>query len=114
MRDERIKYKVIYSPQALKDMDAIYSYISGDLMSAKAAARIIGRIENQVENLALFPESHPKVDWEPWASEGVRKVPVEKFVIYYLPDENTQILKISRVVYGGRNVDSVIYPDGEK
>ncbi len=110
MTEENNNYSVIYSPQALKDMDAIYSYISGDLLSAKAALRIIGKIEDQVENLAMFPESHPKVEWEPWASEGVRKVPVEKFIIYYRPDESTKILRISRIVYGGRKVDSVINP----
>ncbi|MCD7889821.1 MAG: type II toxin-antitoxin system RelE/ParE family toxin [Oscillospiraceae bacterium] len=113
MNDENINYSVIYSPQAMKDMDAIYSYISGDLLSAKAAVRIIGKIESQVESLAMFPESHPKVEWEPWASKGVRKVPVENFIIYYLPDESTQVLRISRIVYGGRNVDSVVYPDVE-
>lgn len=46
---------IVWSPQALRDIEAIRSYISED--SPRVADLVVGRIIHSVERLRLFPES---------------------------------------------------------
>ena len=47
--------KLLWSPQALRDLEGIRDYIAID--SARYAALVIERIVNGVERLSTFPES---------------------------------------------------------
>ena len=47
--------KLLWSPQALRDLEGIRDYIALD--SARYAALVIERIVNGVERLSTFPES---------------------------------------------------------
>jgi toxin ParE1/3/4 len=43
---------------------------------------------------------------EPWTSKGVRFIPVNNYVVLYLPDEEKQIVNVVRIMYGGRNISN--------
>lgn len=101
-------YSVIYSPTALDDLRAIYSYIAEELLAPQAAANTVNCIRSDIRKLDQFPEKHRQVEWEPWASMGMRIMPVKNFVIYYLVDKEAYIVTIVRVFYGGRDVEHII------
>ena len=42
---------------------------------------------------------------------GVRKMPVENYLVCYLPDEKTRVVKVIRIFYGGRDVEHIIGED---
>lgn len=105
MNDE---YKVLYLPAALDDMRAIYSYIAFSLKAPDTAEKMIKRILENVRSLSSMPNRYVLVDWEPWRSMGIHKLPVEKYIVYYSADENSMTVKVIRVFYGGRNVESII------
>lgn len=102
------QYRVIYSPAALEDLKAIYSYITYELLASQAAQNQIGRIRREIRSLDLFPERYPLVEWEPWASMKMHKVPVNNYVIYYLIDNDKRLVTITRIFYGGRDVEHII------
>ncbi len=108
MTEESKKYNVGYSSDATEDLDIIYSYISGKLFARKAAKRIVRRIREQVRSLDMFPERHPLAPEERLASAGLRKVAVENYVIYYKIDESAATVTIAKIMYGGRNAESII------
>ena len=41
---------------------------------------------------------------EPWRSRGVRFLPVDNYLILYLPNEETETVTISRIIYGSRDI----------
>jgi toxin ParE1/3/4 len=47
--------QIVWSPQALRDIESIQAYISED--SLRVAELVVGRIIKAVERLRIFPES---------------------------------------------------------
>ena len=101
-------YTLIISPAAQGDIYDIYRYISFELKAEIAAKSIYDRLITMIDSLVNMPERHPLVDWEPWKSLNVRKVPVDKFVIFYFVNKKESIVSILRVLYGGQNVEDLI------
>ncbi len=102
------QYRVVYAPAALEDLDAIYSYIAFELKAPATARNQVNRIQKEVRSLDVFPGRYAKVDWEPWASAGMHKVPVDHFVVYYLMDSEALLVTIVRVFYGGRDISGIM------
>ena len=101
-------YKVIYSPAATEDLISIYSYICFKLQAADTAREQINRIRDAVRKLDELPERFEAVDWEPWASINMRKVPVDNYVVFYSVDNKKRQVIIVRILYGGRDISSMI------
>jgi plasmid stabilization system protein ParE len=55
-----------------------------------------------------MPERYTPVDWEPWASMGMRRLPVDRYVVYYLVDQAAQLVSVVRIVYGGRDIEAIL------
>ena len=104
-------FHVEYSPEALDDLRAIYTYIAFHLKERETAGRLIGRIRREIRALNHMPERYAPVEWEPWASIGMRKLPTESFVVYYLVNSENGLVSIVRVFYGGRNVENIVKED---
>ena len=51
--------QIVWSPQALRDIESIRAYISED--SPRVAELVVGRIIRSVERLSTFPESGRRV-----------------------------------------------------
>ena len=101
-----MNYSVIISEKAKMDIRDIYEYIAFSLYAPKAAANITGKIEKAILSLDLNPERYRLYDKEPWKARGLRLLPVENYIIFYIPDENAGTVTITRVMYGGRDIDN--------
>ena len=77
-----VNYCVVYSPEAIEDLKAIYRYIAYDLQEKDTAGKLIDRIRLKIRGLDTFP-GNKKVDWEPWSGMGMRQMPVDNYVIFY-------------------------------
>lgn len=97
-------YSVIYSPEAKANLSEIYSYIAFDLKAPDAAEGQVNRIRKEIRSLDFMPARYATVDWEPWKSMGMHRVPVDNFVIYYAVDDSNRTVTVIRIFYGGRNV----------
>lgn len=61
------------------------------------------RITKQArEQMTEFPERYQLIDEEPWRNEGIRKIAVSNFLIYYWINESEKIVQIIAVIYSGR------------
>ncbi len=97
-------FRVSYAPAAYRDLGDIYAYVAFTLREKRTAAGLVRRIQTEILSLSLFPERHAAVDWEPWASLGVRKMPVGHYVVYYQVDLGEKTVLVIRIFYGGRDV----------
>lgn len=84
-----------------------FSYIAYSLEARQTADRQAGRIRDAVRALDFLPERHPVVDWEPWHSRMIRRLSVNNYVVYYRVEPEQSIVKIMRIVYGGRDVKNI-------
>ena len=101
-------YKVIYSPEAKEDLKSVYRHIAFKLFSKKNAKEQTNRIRKSIRQLDIFPEKYVQVEWEPWASMGMRQMPVDSYLVYYLVQKDERIVVIDRIFYSGRDNKHII------
>ena len=98
-------YEVEVSEQADSDLRGIFEYIAFELQSPENASGQLDRLEEQIISLETMPERYRRYETEPWKSRGLRILPVDNYVVLYIPDEDRKTVEILRVMYGGRNID---------
>ena len=99
-------YEVELSEQADSDLKGIFEYISFELQSLENASGQLDRLEEQILSLDTMPERYRKYEKEPWKSRGFRVLPVDNYVVLYIPDSDKKVVTILRVMYAGRDIDN--------
>ena len=99
-------FEVRLSSQAKQDIGDIYDYIAHDLQNPFAAEGLLGRLEKAILSLDEMTERYRAYEKEPWHSRGLRLMPVERYIVYYTPDAESRIVRIVRVMYGGRDTEA--------
>ena len=79
-------YEVEVSKQPDSDLRGIFEYIAFELQSPENASGQLDRLEEQILNLDTMPERYRKYENEPWKSRGLRVLPVDNYVVLYIPD----------------------------
>jgi len=100
------KYEVIISEQADQDLRGIFEYIAFEILSPDNAAGQLDRLEAAIEKLETFPEGHRLCEDEPWNSRNLRVIPVDNYVVFYIPDKDEMTVTVIRVIYSGRDMDA--------
>lgn len=100
-----MSWTVEYTNQAREDIKAIYEYIAFELLVTDIATAQIQRIFKMVRELDEMPMRFKLYEDEPWRSQGLRVVPVDNYLIFYLPKEETATVSIVRIIYSGRNMN---------
>lgn len=101
-------YEVVISNEAEKDLRGIYEYIAFDLLSPENASGQLKRLEDSIMGLGKMPNRFRAYESEPWHSRGLRQLPVDNYVVFYISDEETQVVNVVRVMYSGRDIDNVL------
>lgn len=99
-------YEVITTEQANADLRKIYEYIAFELLSPENAAGQLDRLEENIIGLEQFPEKYRAYDKEPWHSRGMRVMPVDNYLVFYILDKDAGLVTVIRVMYEGRDVDT--------
>jgi len=61
-----------------------------------------------ISSLDTFPARYSLVEWEPWSSMKIYKVPVDNYMIFYRVDEELSTVSIIRIFYSGRNIEDIV------
>ena len=99
-------YEVEVSEQADSDLRGIFEYIAFELQALENASGQLERLEEQILSLDTIPERYRKYEKEPWKTRGLRVLPVDNYVILYIPDSDKKVVTILRVMYAGRDIDN--------
>ena len=100
-----MNYEVRLTTQAENDLRGIFEYIAFDLQSVQNAAGQLDRLEQGIASLGQMPERFRVYENEPWRSRNLRIMPVDNYLVFYIPNHEEQIVHIMRVMYGGRDVN---------
>ena len=99
-----MKYKVMYTAGAKRDLRNIFRYISEELLAPENAARQTDRIMAAIRKLDTMPNRNRLYDEEPWHSRGLRFFPVDNYLLFYKTNDENEIVYIVRIMYRGRDV----------
>ena len=106
--------KVEYTFRARQDLRELYEYIAYTLQSPIAARGTADRIMETVRSLASMPKRNPLYKDEPWRSRGVRFVPVKNYLVFYMVNDEEEIVSVARILYGGRDISRQLEESGEQ
>lgn len=101
-------YRVRISEQADADLRGIYEYIAFHLRSGQNAAQQLERLEKAIYELDTMPNRYEAYKKGKWEERGLRRMPVDNYLVYYIPDEKEQTIEVIRVLYGRMDVDKVL------
>ena len=96
-------YKPIILPEAQQDIRGIVLYIAQELFSPQAALNLQDAFQEEIQKLSYMPTRIKPIDEEPWGSQGVRKIRVKNYYIYFIVDDNEMAVKVNAVIYVGRD-----------
>lgn len=93
------KYEVFLTPKALRDLDAIYSYVADTLLEAGTAEALIDALENGVFSLEYMPYRCPERRVGAYANQGYRQLFVRNYTVIYRVREEARQVVVVTVVY---------------
>ena len=96
-------YIVKISTQAQQQMREIAYYITLELKNPEDALHLLDTLENAIMSLEIMPQRIPLVDEQPWRDEGIHKMPVANFLVYFWVDEERAKVQVIAVMYEKRD-----------
>lgn len=100
-----MKYEVFITEQAERDIRNIYEYIAIEKQAPEIARSLVLRIEEQILRLDEMPYRFREYESEPWKSRGLRVMPVENFLVCYIPIDQFGTVNIIRLFHRGQNIE---------
>ena len=100
-----MSYDVRLARDAVNDLETIFEHIAYVLQSPENALGQLDRLEQGIASLDDLPERFRVYEREPWTSRGLRMMPVDNYLVFYIPDAAAQTVTIIRVLYGGRDIE---------
>ena len=99
-------YHYLFSPEAKKDVETIYNYISDVLFNPSAANDLIDEISRALDLICTFPNSGALTSNVLVKKTYIRKYLVRNYIIFY--QVVGEMVQIVRVIYGMRNYYSML------
>jgi plasmid stabilization system protein ParE len=97
------QYTVTLTLNAEADLREIIGYIR-DAFSAPDTAREQGRrLLAAIRSLKSFPERHTEVSLEPFGNTGMRRMPVDNYLIFYRVNQQKATVQILHIQYARRD-----------
>lgn len=97
------KYTVKLTRQAEEQLREIVDYIRFTLQAPNTASKMLDALAEEIYSLDQFPYRAPLTEEEPWHSQGVRRISVKNFLIYFWVDEAQKNVQVTGIIYGRRD-----------
>jgi len=95
-----VPYRVIITPRASVDLEAIYDYIARE--SAQDAAAMVTRILDALEPLKQFPHRTVVERQSRKLRHPVRSLPVPPYIVYFRVLDDQRVIRVLHVRHGAR------------
>ena len=96
-----------YTPQAIDDLEEIWTYISDELSNPSAARNTIDGILKAVERLKVFSGAGAVLTFSDGINSGYRFVKYGNYLAFYRVIESDVF--VDRIIYGKRNYMSILF-----
>lgn len=97
------EYTVKITPQANEQLHEIFSYISKTLCVPNTAMKLLDELKKAIFSLGVMPKRVALTEEEPWHSQGIHKLTVKNFLIYFWIDDEERNVHVVAVIYGRIN-----------
>lgn len=96
------EYKIVIEETAENDLLGILNYIKNTLREPNIAMKIYDSIKKGILSLKQMPFRYALLNEEPYCSMGVRQIPIENYIAFYVVEEEGKTVHIFRILYNRR------------
>ena len=96
-------YTVRITRQAREHLRGIKKHIAEELLAPEAAKNTIAAIKKEIKSLDKMPERIKLTEEEPWRSEGIHRMRVKSYYVYFWIDEDNSKVQVTSVIYMARD-----------
>ena len=96
-------YYVKVTSQAESQIQEILKYITHELKAPETALHLLDTLENAFASLKHIPQRIALMEIEPWRTNGIRRLPVKNFLVYFWIDEDNLKVQITAIIYDKRD-----------
>ena len=96
------KFTIVFSDDVDTELQDIYDYISFNLFNEPATKKLMRKISESVKHLDTFPNMYPLSKFD-----GLRKINVDNYLIFYEVDENKKEVYILHACHGSRDYETL-------
>lgn len=97
------QYKVLMTIPAADDLQAIAEYISDALLEPLEAKKLVSKIKTAVLSLGKLPARFALVTDESIAVQGIHKLLVENYIMFYVISEKDKTVTVVRILHARRD-----------
>jgi plasmid stabilization system protein ParE len=101
-------YNVLITEPAEADLRGIAEYIALGLKEPLTAQNLIVKIGEAILELEKMPFRYPLVNNERLASQGIRMLLVDNYIVFYIVSERNDSVTIIRILYGKREWSKIL------
>lgn len=96
------KYSVFMTHTATEDLKSVASYSANKLREPSIAKKLVGNIKETVMSLEQMPTRHSLLSDANLAVQGIRKIMVDNYIVFYIVYEKDNVVTIVRILYSRR------------
>ena len=100
-------YNIVFSPEAIKDLEETKTYITEELCNEQAAVKIVSKILKDIRMLSQFPESAPLLSSIVDFDTNYRFLVCGNYIAFYRLGENE--VRVLRILYARRNFMQILF-----
>lgn len=97
------KYTIKITTQAQEQLRENIDYISYTLQAPATAMKMLDTLEKEIASLDRLPNRVPLTEEEPWRSQGIHKLPLKNYLVYFWVDEKAKKVQVIGIIYGRRD-----------
>ena len=101
-----MSYEVMLTPNAKRDLQEIYRYIAVEMQAEQSANTQLTRLKESILKLDEMPERFRVYDREPWRSRNLHIMPVDNYLVFYIPNKVNKSVVVPRIMCGRQDVDA--------
>ena len=101
-----MSWTINFTDEAKAELKSTYRYIHDVLLEPQTALAQIRRIKKATDALDQLPFRFRAYEHEPYRTKGFRVMPVDNYLVFYVPDETKETVSIVRIIYGGRDINA--------
>ena len=100
-------YNIVFSPEAIRDLEEAKRYITEELCNYIAAEKTVSAILNDIKMLSEFPESTPQLSSIVDFDTDYRFLVCGNYIAFYRIEDG--FIRIVRILYGKRSFMQILF-----
>lgn len=102
------RYRILMTEPAAEDLLKIAEYTARELREPATAQKLVGKIKEAVMSLVEMPTRYATVAGERLATQGIRKLPLENYIVFYVISERDGTVTVVRILHGRRDWEHLL------